>query len=219
MPKPRKGPKGPLTLQAEAGLAVFTHMARRFFAQASQPAWIRIAQEVTGDNSLHSSQINGFSTGTLLYPAPRVFVALGAVNQAVATTPIRRKAPSGQNIQPMMLPDGTVLDACGLFAVFSGLLPVDLPPQPVIPEAQAAALSALLGRYLRGQFGAMGIDFAVTDRQRLVQAAPTLAQLLIGETAAPDDLQWDLANIAVLLGCSADELWDVVAGLLAQLNG
>ena len=145
MPKPRKGPKGPLTLQAEAGHAVFTHMARRFFAQASQPTWIRIAQEVTGDNSLHSSQINGFSTGQLLYPAPRVFVALGAVNQAVATTPIRRKAPSGQNIQPMMLPDGTVLDACGLFAVFSGVLPVELPDQLVIPEAQAAGLSALLG--------------------------------------------------------------------------
>jgi hypothetical protein len=219
MPKPRTGPPGPITLQCEAGQAVFTHLARRFFAQASQPTFLRLAQEATGDNTLHSSQIKGFSDGTLGYPAPKVFVALGALNALVATTPIRRKGPASQNIQPITLPDGTVLDACGLFAVFTGLLPVELPDQLVIPEAQAAELSASLGRYLRSQFGSQGIDFAVTDRQRLVQAAPVLRQLLAGEVATAHAITTDLEAIAELLGCPAEALWDVVAGLLAQITG
>jgi len=215
MPKPRTGPPGPITLQCEAGLAVFTQLARRFFAQASQPTFLRLAKEATGDNILHSSQIKGFSDGTLLYPAPKVFLALGALNAMVATTQVRCKGSGNQAIQPITLPDGTVLDACGLFMVFTGLLPVELPDHLVIPEAQAAVLSARLGHYLRSQFGSQGIDFAVIDRQRLVQAAPVLQQLLVGEPATADAITADMETIADLLGCPADALWDGVAGMLA----
>jgi hypothetical protein len=210
MPKPRKGQPGPITLQCQAGHEAFTNLARRFFRQCSQPRWMKLAMAATGDRVLHSSQIANFSDGTLLYPAPKVFVAMGQLNQAIAAGTLPQTLVPAGGLKPMVLPDGTVLDAVGMFQVFSGALQFDAEPEREIPAAVATPVAVALGRYLRQQFGSQGIDFAVGDRDRLVQAAPVLDQLLAGKGASGELVLRDLEAIAGLLGCSADDLWDVV---------
>ena len=207
MPKPAKGQPGPITLAAQEGQATFTRLCRPFFRQCSQPAWMKLAQAATGDRVLHSSQIAGFSTGELQWPAPKVFVALGTLNTAIADGTLPGLKPG---MKPMALPDGTVLDAVGMFQVFSGMLPVDLPEEPVISEQAAPQVSEHLGAHLRRQFGAAGIDFAVSDRDHLVRNAPVLDQLLAGRPATGEAILADLPKIAWLLGCGHEDLRDVV---------
>jgi len=134
-------------------------------------------------------------------------VALGALNTAIADGALADLKPG---LKPMALPDGTVLDAVGMFQVFSGMVQVDLPAESLIPDHLAPQVSEHLGAYLRRQFGSAGIDFAVSDRDHLVQNAPVLDQLLAGRPADGEAILADLPKVAWLLGCSHDDLMDVV---------
>ena len=205
MPAPRKAELGPITQRAEAGRAAFYKLFTAWSAQASQPTWLALGEAACGEKVLHSSQVKGFQTGVLQFPAPTVFVALGTLNLAIAqgTLPDRLRA-KWQPLQPLLI-NGQVATPELLFLAFTGLIEIDLPP-----EQPTAEDLARLGSWLRRHCGANGIDFAVDDRARLEAAAPCLAKLLRGRPATWAEVEPELPAIAQAVGCLLTPLREVL---------
>jgi hypothetical protein len=215
MPAPRSTPLGSTSIAAEQGIVNFAQICAPFFAQASQPTWILLAQRHFGERILHSTHISKLVKGDLLYPAPKTFLAIGNLNLAIAegtldTTGLNDRLPAG-GLQPMVV-EGEALGPLSMFAVFSGYQPVDLIDRGPIRTFDRRVIGQTLrsfGRAARARFYAMGIDFVADDRQRLLKAAPCLLPFLTGEPAGDGrELLEQLPAVAELLDLKEAELWE-----------
>lgn len=215
MPAPRTTPLGPTSIAAEQGIVNFAQISAPFFAQASQPTWIELAQRHFGERILHSTHISKLAKGDLLFPGPKTFLAVGGLNLAIAegtldTTGLNdRLPPSG--LQPMVV-EGEPLGPLSMFAVFSGYQPVDLSDRAPVRTFDRRVITQTLrsfGRAARARFYALGIDFVADDRQRLLKAAPCLLPFLTGEPAGDGrDLLEQLPAVAELLNLEEGDLWE-----------
>ena len=217
MGKPSQFPPGPITSQTVEGREQFRKLFKPWQRQWSQPGLLKLAEAVLGDKVIHSSQISGFATGTLRDPAPKVLLALGKLNVALA----EKSYPTGlgklvEGKEPMRTTTGKVLGPAELFLAFVGELDLGLPDVQEIPMEHEAAVSKDLGRHLRMAFSAKGIDWHVEDHQRLVKAAPALEGLLGGQTVNGEEVVRDLPKVAELLSTNEAELWDVIQLTLSK---
>ena len=66
------------------GRQQWTRKWKVFASQWSQPQLMKLAAAVLGESAIHSSQIHGFTSGKLRDPAPKVLLAIGQLNKAIA---------------------------------------------------------------------------------------------------------------------------------------
>ena len=196
---------------------------RTFAAQWSQPALMKLAKETLGEAALHSSQIHGFTTGKLRDPAPKVLLAIGQLNMAIAIAnsldnPVIRKkgmsldlpnVPSReahlwQGMSWMTDAKGNPLGPLECFAAFSGLIDLGLDVRSGTLSAEnMPAVSKALGRYLR---------FALMERGTDVMEVPVdksvFSRLVWGKIISGPELEAVIDQIAEAAGVSTDQVWD-----------
>jgi hypothetical protein len=211
MGKPSKFPPGPITSQTLEGREQFRKLFKRWSRQWSQPGLIKLSEVVLGDRVLHSSQISGFATGTLKDPAPKVLLALGRLNLALA----ERKYPAGlgalvEQKDVMRTTSGEALGPAEMFLAFVGELDLGLPDVQEIPLEDEESVNKAFGKWLRGELAKRGVDFVVEDRKRLIELTPAMEGLLTGVRVNGDLLIEGLPAIAGELGVGEAELWDVI---------
>ena len=189
---------------------------RTFAAQWSQPALMKLSKQTLGEAALHSSQIHGFTTGKLRDPAPKVLLAVGQLNLAIAAANGFWKLPPDSPECPGVLSDlwqgkawmcdaqGQPLGPLDCFAAFSGMidLGLDVRSGTLSPE-NMPAVSKALGRYLR---------FALMDQGTDVMDVPVdesvTSRLIWGKDVKAGELEAVIDQIAELAGVSTDQVWD-----------
>ena len=211
MGKPSQFPPGPITSQTVEGREQFRKLFKPWSRQWSQPGLLKLAEAVLGDKVIHSSQISGFATGTLRDPAPKVLLALGKLNVALAN----KSYPVGlgklvEGKTPMTTTSGEVLGPAELFLAFVGELDLGLPDVQEIPLEDEERVNKAFGKWLRGELAKRGVDFVVEDRKRLFELTPAMEGLLTGVRVNGDLLIEGLPAIAGELGVGEAELWDVI---------
>lgn len=211
MGKPSMSPPGPITLQTVEGREAARRVLGPWFRQVSQPKLLTLFEGALKDRVFHSSQCSGLSKGTLLEPTPKVFLAIGRVNQLMA----EGKLPAAlkhiwEEMRPMVDATGKALGPAELFLIFVGELDPGLPEGREIPQEKEREVSKVFGKFVRTRLAARGVDFVVDDHQRLVELCPSFKPLLSGKEVRGDVLTTDLPVIAEELGLEVSELWDVI---------
>jgi hypothetical protein len=217
MGRPSQFPPGPITEMSAIGRETYRRIFKPWYRQASQPTWLKLSQAALGDRVIHSSQLTGYATGNLLDPAPKGLAALGLFNEMLA----KGEMPAAlqdkwRDLQPMILPTGEVMGPAEIFLVFTGVMKVKLPEQREIPLEQEAKVTKGFGKWYRTELAKRGVDFVVEDHQRLVKTATCMKGLLSGKEVKGEALLQDLPALAKELQVTTDELWEIIAGLMAD---
>ena len=217
MGKPSQFPPGPITSQTVQGREQFRKLFKPWARQWSQPGLLKLSEAVLGDKVIHSSQISGFATGTLKDPAPKVLLALGRLNVALA----EKSYPVGlgklvEGKEAMRTPSGRVLGPAEMFLAFVGELDLGLPDVQEIPLEAESEVCKVYGKYLRLEFASKGIDWMVEDQQRLLKAAPSLKGLLLGQAVNGEEIVRDVPSVAELLSTTEGDLWDVIQAAISK---
>lgn len=210
-------PPGPVTQQTEIGREWFRRLFKRHARQVSQPTYLKAIAAVLKDSVFHSSQYAGLCTGSLKEPTPKVFLALGRFNQALAEGRIPAELKhKWVGVEPMVHPTtGQVLGPAELFLVFVGELDLGLPEVTEIPQEKEGEVTRVLGRWVRLRLASKGVDFAVEDQRRLLELSPAFKGLLGANQAVRGEvLVEELPVIAQELGTTTNELWDVITPIL-----
>jgi hypothetical protein len=172
---------------------------------------LKLTEAGLGDRVVHSSQISGFATGSLLDPAPKVLLAIGMFNQLLATEALPQALGSlWKGREAMRTPSGEVMGPAEVFLAFTGALDLQLGEVREIPLEREAAVSKGLGKYVRMVLAKAGVDFVVEDQQRLFKAASSFKGLLTGKEVRGEVLVAELPQIAAEINVSEDDLWDEV---------
>lgn len=215
----------PLQLLLDNGSEAFAASWRRWVKQWTQPQLLRLSQTYLGGRMFHSSQMAGFASRQLQNPAPKVFLAVGALNLAHArslgfTTAQMEAAPDlgldtflpgalrnlWEGREPIRDAEGVCLGPVGLFEAFCGLRALPSAPEREIAPEALRSVCERLGARLRVSLISRGIDF-VLRRTELSAVAPSVGPLLNGETVPAAQLLNDLQPIAALLQTTADQVW------------
>jgi hypothetical protein len=206
-----------LTLEGdlEAGRRQWTVAWRRFARQWTQPQLLKLADSVLGGRYLHSSQISGFATGKLREPSPKVFVAVGRLNQAIANGELG-EVHKDLWVEKEFLADkdGNPLDAVGCFRAFTGELDLGLGDIRLIPEDQLEDANKRLGRFVRTKLSSIGIDF-IEDLPALTGKDEALVKsVLLGKRLDANELAEAIpALLKILNECGSEieshELWHI----------
>lgn len=218
MGKPSMFPPGPVTQQCEEGREWFRRVFKPHARQVSQPTYLKTVAAVLGDTVFHSSQYTGLCLGTLKEPTPKVFLALGLFNQAVAEGRIPAELKhKWVDPKPMVSSLGQVYGPAELFLIFVGALDPGLPEVEEIPQEKESEVTRILGKFVRVRLASKGVDFVVEDQQRLLKAAPSFKGLLGGKDVVRGDvLVGDLPRIAQELELTTNELWDVITPVITE---
>ena len=199
------------------GRAQWQRTWRPFARQWSQPGLIRVAAETLGSRAIHSSQILGFSTGSLRDPSPKLLLAIGLFNEALARSNGNEvpgdgpKCPGSlehlwRGYQHLRTADGGVMGPLDVFAAVAGLSDLGVALEREIPREAEEAVCKALGRHLRMALAANGIDW-MEELPRLRAELPLLDPLLHGKPVPGDELTNNLEEVATCIGSTADELW------------
>ena len=199
------------------GRAQWKRTWRPFARQWSQPGLIRVAAETLGSRAIHSSQILGFSTGSLRDPSPKLLLAIGLFNEALARSNGHEVPGEGprcpgslehlwKGYQHLRTADGGVMGPLDVFAAVAGLSDLGVALEREIPREAEEAVCKALGRHLRMALAANGIDW-VEELPRLRAELPLLDPLLHGKPVPGDELTSNLEEVATCIGSTADELW------------
>ena len=199
------------------GRAQWTRLWGRFARQWSQPALMKLAAATLGEAALHSSQIHGFTTGKLRDPAPKVLLAIGQLNAAIAAAngeadlpPYHPTCPKTQgelwqHKNYMKDAEGNPLDAIGCFEAFTGQ--IDLGVMGVrgatfAPDTMPA-VSKAVGKLIRMELAGRGIDSTDVPLDKSL-----FSQLVHNKTVDGGDFVLGVAEIAEASGIFEDLLLD-----------
>ncbi len=197
----------------EAGRRQWTVAWRRFARQWTQPQLLKLADSVLGGRYLHSSQISGFATGKLREPSPKVFMAVGRLNQAIANGElgeVQKDLWGGKEF--LADKDGNPLDAVGCFRAFTGELDLGLGEIRIIPEDQVEDANKRLGKFLRAELAKAGVDFIEELPEIVATNGPLVKSILLGEKLKAEDIGESLPALSLLLASrgvmvSTEKLW------------
>ena len=209
--------------QLTQGFQQWQALWRPFARQWSQPGLKKLCALVLKASAVHVSQIKGFNVGSLKEPAPKVQLALGLVNQAIA-------AANGEKIEGALHcpgdiealwkgkewlknPDGSAMGPLDITATLMGLTDHQLDLSRRIPLEREEEVCRTLARYLRMELGKQGIDWMgeITS----FNAQSVIAEdLLMGKSLPGDLLIRELPNVAKIVALSPDTLWSVIEDAL-----
>ena len=218
----------------EKGVISFAAVWRAFVAQWTQPQILRLWSEYLSTRAVHSSQIEGFKQGRLVEPGPKVLVAIGYVNVALAhsighpeeliekVTDIGyadRLPASLEHLwsyrSPLLDADGVAMGPTGVFEAFCGLRDLPNTERPSLTALEAEEASLAIGSYLRLQLPTLGIDW-FEELETLTERCPSVRPLLMKKFVDADRLIQDLERIASIANTSSEKLWGVIDHALGR---
>ena len=219
-----KGPsEAGKTLPSESvafGRLQFTRKWRVFAGQFSQPQLMKLAVSVLGEQALHSSQIHGFSSGKLRDPAPKVLLAIGLLNLAIARSNGSKDAGDGtrcpQNLAPLWEGKKWLLDDTGapmgpveVFLAVTGQIDLNTDGSVEISPEHQAAVSKSLGKYARTKLMEQSIDFMDSDEMAgLMEICPIIEDLIYGKEVNAAQLTSHLPDLAMACEVDLEEIVD-----------
>ena len=187
-----------------------------FARQWSQPALIKLAEATLGTKAIHSSQIHGFTTGKLRDPSPKLMMALGELNLALAkangySTSCRYTCPGTLSklwADKSWLKDaqGAPLGPEGVFQAITGLIDLEVNLDRVISSQDESLVSQALGKTLRMELAKQGIDW-LGEIMTLKEQAPCIEQLLMGKEVRGSEITDQLDQLAKIADMAPDQLW------------
>ena len=187
-----------------------------FARQWSQPALIKLAEATLGTKAIHSSQIHGFTTGKLRDPSPKLMMALGELNLAIAKA--NGEAITSRYTCPGTLSkhwqhktwlkdaQGAPLGPQGVFEAITGMIDLEVNLERVISSQAESHVSQALGKTLRMELAKQGIDW-LDEIMTLKEQAPCIEQLLMGKEVRGDEITDQLEQLAKIANMDADQLW------------
>jgi len=218
----------------ERGNMQFASAFRAFSSQWTQTELLRLTQLHLGVKALHSSQIGGFRTGKLQEPAPKVFLALGYFNIALALSvghPSELIEPDTVLRYPSRLPgqvrdlwegripivdsDGVALGPVGMFEAFCGLRSLPAKAHRELAEGDVLEACKTLGSFLRAHYAKHDIDWYEQLRP-LAYDCPTIEPLLLNKPVNADRLLNDLDAIGATIGLDGSALWEHISAHLGK---
>ena len=178
---------------------------------------MKLAASTLGEAALHSSQIHGFTTGKLRDPAPKVLLAIGQLNAAIAAANGEAELPPHHPTCPKTLgelwqhknymkdAEGNPLDAVGCFEAFTGQ--IDLGVMGVRgatfgPDTMPA-VSKAVGKLIRMELAGRSIDSTDVPLDKSL-----FSQLVHNKTVDGIDFMDALPAIAKESGITEDLLYD-----------
>ena len=191
---------------------------RIFARQWTQPGLIKLAAETLKCRALHSSQISGFQNGQLRDPSPKLLVAIGLLNEAIARSNghlqteglrcpgVRKELWQGK--QHLLNPDGTPMGPTDVFAAVAGLVDLGVDSVHVVPTGSEEAASKAVGRFMRSALAKAGLDW-LEALPELSGECALVEPLLMGRTVDGDHLIRDLPALAGVIGSTPEELWSL----------
>jgi len=199
---------------------------RTWARQWTQPALIKLAVETLGCRALHSSQISGFQNGALRDPSPKLLLAVGLLNEAIARSNghLQTEGLKCPGVRPELWqgkehlrnPDGSVMGPVDVFSAVAGLIDLGIDAtRQISPEAEER-VSKAVGKYLRQTLSRSGVDW-LEELPGLSEDCPVLGLLLMGKTVHGDQLVKELPALAEAADCSTDELWSLAVVPALQL--
>lgn len=222
-------PDTPLQTLLDTGSEAFAATWRRWVSQWTQPKLLRLSETYLGARMFHSSQMAGFASRRLQNPAPKAFLAIGALNVAHGHSlglPEAQIEPTPDLGLPKLLPgalrdlwdhreplrdaEGIVLGPTGLFEAFCGLRALPPTSQRYLPPEAVENASKAIGALLRLRLPQHGCDWFL-ELPALSKAAPSVEPLLRGGSVSADRLLADLPQLSSLARMSEDELWHEVS--------
>ena len=192
---------------------VWPQLSRQF----TQPQLITLAQEILGSKAIHSSQKHGFDNGTLRDAAPKVLLAIGYVNLAIANGngwdlpcpyEVPEKRPElwqGKNF--MKDAQGRPLGPTEVFEVFTGLIDLQLDMGRHIGRSDEELVCKELGRFMRLELAHQKMDW-LGKLMELKERGNCIDDLLMGKPVAGMTIVDQLDKIAALANMGPDELWE-----------
>lgn len=189
-----------------------------FAAQFSQPALIKLAELTLGSKAIHSSQIHGWSSGKLRDPSPKLMLALGELNLAIAKAngvevTCRYTCPGAhaklwEGKTWLKDAQGAALGPAEVFQAIAGLIDLQVMSDRFISTDHEEAVSKALGKYLRVELAKQEIDW-MDDIIELRQEATCIEDLLYGKKVKGAIILEQLNKLAGVIGKDADQLWAV----------
>ena len=189
-----------------------------FAAQFSQPALIKLAELTLGSKAVHSSQIHGWSSGKLRDPSPKLMLALGELNLAIAKANgvaiTSRYTCPGAHAKlwegKTWLKDaqGAALGPAEVFQAIAGLIDLGVSTDRLISTDDEEMVSKALGKYLRIELAKLEIDW-MDDIVELRQQSTCIEDLLMGRKVKGAIILQELDNLAGVVGKDADQLWSI----------
>ena len=214
-------PKGPaedrtvddaLAFGKQQWAAVWAGFAR----QGSQPGLIKLAEATLGTKAIHSSQIHGFTTGKLRDPSPKLMMALGELNLAIAKA--NGEAIASRYTCPGTLAkhrqhktwlrdaEGAPLGPEGVFQAITGLIDLKVNLERQISTQSESHVSQALGKTLRMELAKQGIDW-LDEIMTLKDQAPCIEALLMGKEVRGSEITEQLNALASVADMTPDQLW------------
>jgi hypothetical protein len=185
--------------------------------QWTQPALIKLAAETLKCRALHSSQVAGFANGSLRDPSPKLLLAVGELNLAIARSNGVKNLPEGPRCpgaverfwkgkQWLCNPDGSPMGPADVFVACAGLIDLGMDTEHQIPKDREEVASRATGKYLRLALAKAGVDW-MDLLPELRGHCPSMEPLLMGRTVPADQLVADLPALAAAIDADAEELW------------
>ena len=187
-----------------------------FARQWSQPQLIKLAEATLGTKAIHSSQIHGFTTGKLRDPSPKLLLALGELNLAIAKANgyaigCRYTCPGTlfklwQGKTFLKDAQGAPLGPQGVFEAITGMIDLEVNLDRVISSQSESDVSQALGKALRMELAKQGIDW-LGEIMVLKEQAPCIENLLMGKEVRGSEITDQLEELAKIADMDADQLW------------
>ena len=200
------------------GKAQWTRKWKVFASQWTQPQLMKLAKETLGEAALHSSQIHGFTTGKLRDPAPKVLLAIGQLNLALAAAnggalredlpPHHPKCPGvhaqlWQGKHWMQDMEGYAMGPQQIFEVITGMVDLHTDEPVIINDGNIEGVCESIGKFMRVKFAELGIDWFEMDWEG---DGAVMNQLVRGKLVPTEEVSNRLEDICEICKCTMDEL-------------
>ena len=179
---------------------------------------IKLAEATLGTKAIHSSQIHGFTTGKLRDPSPKLMMALGELNLAIAKA--NGEAITSRYTCPGTLSklwqhktwlkdaQGAPLGPSEVFLAITGMIDLEVNLERVISSQSESDVSQALGKTLRMELAKQGVDWLL-EVMTLKEQAPCIENLLMGKEVRGSEITEQLDQLAKIADMTPDQLWSM----------
>jgi len=202
------------------GREQMSKIARPFFNQWSQPAFLKLASATLGERCIHSTQIKGFSDGSLRDASMKPIISLGTLNEAIARSQGIKSVGDGLKC-PGALKDlwqdkvymrdnkGKPIGPEALLCIFGGLVDLKIGETKEIPVSKEKLVSKALGKHLRMSLQRQDYDW-LDKVKELNKKCPIAESLLMGKPVKGVQIVSQLNKISAISKEPSEDLWQLV---------
>ena len=218
-PKP-PGQKRNISETVAFGREQMQLIARPFFSQWSQPAFLKLSSATLGERCIHSTQIKGFSDGSLRDASVKPIISMGVFNVALARSQGVKSVGEGLKC-PATMKDlwadkvymrdnkGKPIGPEALLSIFAGLVDLNVGVIKEIPVSKEKIVSKALGKHMRMSLQRQDYDWL--DKVKELNKKCSIAEsLLMGKPVKGVQIVNQLSKLSAISKEPPEDLWQLV---------